>query len=171
MNCKQIQYSYYDYADDLLDRDARSVIESHLSGCAACRLHYETQCRLHQSVTNVAAAELADMHFRPGIIKAGSSSAYQRPSLGSWIRQMAYAIPAFLLFGIILWPLMKPAPKPVDDPAQSAYTEAFHYLEMYSTDKPGASSFAAPVAVIIRPGAPARVIELDGTTDVSAELK
>lgn len=171
MNCKQIKSSFYDFADGTLNRSMRSVIEGHLSGCAVCRQYYEKQCNLHQDVTNAVASELADLHFQPKNITAEPSSAdYLKPH-GSWIRQMAFAMPALLLLYIIIWPFLKPAPELIDDPDKSAYAEAYRYLEMYRADRSGASGFAMPVVVIIQPGAPARVIELDGTTDISAELK
>jgi hypothetical protein len=171
MKCKQIQSSFYDYSDDAMDQRTRSVIESHLSSCASCRLHYETQRSLHQGITNAVASELADLHFLPKTIKAELSNADRRSSVNAWARQMAYAMPAFLLLGIVLWPLLKPARELVDDPSQSLYSEAYRYLEMRGADGTGASSLLMPVAVIIQPGAQARVIELDGTTDISAELK
>jgi hypothetical protein len=171
MNCKQIQSSYYGYIDETLDRSICSIIESHLSGCAACRMHYETQRSLQRDITNAVASELADLHFQPKTINAEPSTTDHRPSLGAWVRQMAFAIPAVLLLGIILWPLMQPSPSLIDDPSQSPYAEAYHYIEMHSADRPGASSFTMPVAVIMQPGVPARVIELNGTTDISAELK
>jgi hypothetical protein len=171
MNCKQIQFSFFDYADDMLDKNMHSAIELHLSGCPACRLHYETQRRLHQDITNAVASELADLHFQQKSINAKPSGIDPRPSLGMWVRSMAFAVPPLLLLCIILWPLLKPAPKVIDDQVQSAYAEAFHYLKMYNTDRPGASSLTTPLAVIMQPGSPARVIELDGTTDLSAELK
>ena len=171
MNCKQIRSRSYDYIDDMVDQVTRSAIESHLSGCAACRLHYETQRRLHQSVTSAVSGELAGLHFQPKPIKAEPSSAVRRPSLGVWVRRMAFAASCVLLLSAGLWLLLKPAPNLNDDSVQSAYAEAFHSLEMYSADRPGASSFTMPLAVIIRPGAPARIIVLDGTTDISAEFK
>jgi len=171
MNCKQIRSCSYDYIDDMVDNVTRSAIESHLSGCAACRLYYETQCRLHQSVTSAVASELAGLHLQPMPIKAERSGADRRPLFGVWVRRMAFAVSCLFLLCAALWLLLKPAPKLTDDSVQSAYAEAFHCLEMYSADRPGASSFTMPVAVIIRPGAPARVIVLDGTTDVSAEFK
>jgi hypothetical protein len=171
MNCKQIQFSFFDYADDMLDKSTRSVIELHLTGCAACRLHYETQRSLHKGVTNAVASELADLHFQFKTVKTEPAAADHRTLLGAWIRKMAFAMPALLLLGIILWPLLKPAPKMIGDPAQSAYAEVFHSLAVYSADKPGASGLTTPLAVIMQPGIPARVIELDGTTDLSAELK
>jgi hypothetical protein len=59
----------------------------------------------------------------------------------------------------------------MDDQIQSAYAEAFHRLELRRTDSFSASSIAMPIAVIIQPGASARVIELDGTTDSGAAIK
>jgi anti-sigma factor RsiW len=171
MNCKKTRLCFYDHTDDALDPATRLAIESHLSNCAACRRHYETQRRLHQSVSNAVAGELADLHFHPKPITAEPSSSDHRSWLGLGIRQTAFALPAFLLLGIILWPLLKPAPELLDDPDQSVYAEAYHYLEMYSVDKPGASRLTTPLAVIVQPGVPARVVELDGTTDLSTELK
>jgi hypothetical protein len=171
MNCKQIQSSFYDYVDDTLGRSVRSVVERHLSGCAACRLYWESQRSLHQGITSAVAQELADLHFQPKPVSAEVSRSDRHPSFNAWARQMAYAIPAFLLLGIILWPLMQPSRERIDDPAQLSYAEAYQYFETHSADRPGASSLIMPVAVIIQPGVPARVIELDGTTDISAELK
>jgi hypothetical protein len=171
MNCKQIQSSFYDYADNTLDQSMRSVIEIHLSDCAACRLHYETQRSLHQGITNAVASELADFHFQPKTVQEEPSRADHRLSFGAWARQMAFVVPAFLLLGIVLWPLMQPSSKLIDDPAQSSYAEAYQYFETHSADRSGVSNLIMPVAVIIQPGAPARVIELNGTTDISAELK
>lgn len=171
MNCKQIQSSFYDYVDDALDQRMRSSIQSHLSGCAACRLHYETQNSLRHGIANAVVSELADLHFNPKPISAEPSRANHRLSLNAWIRQMAYAVPAILLLGIVLWPLMQNSRHVIDDRAQSSYADAYQYLETYRADRPGASNLIMPVAVIIQPGVPARVIELDGTTDISAELK
>ena len=171
MNCKKTRLSFYDFSDDTLDRKTRAVIESHLSGCAACRRHYETQRRMHQSITGAVAGELAGLHFQPQPITTEPSGANLRLSLGVLIGRTAFAIPALLLFCVILWPLLKHGPERIDGPGPSAYDETYRYLEMYSADKPGASSFAMPVAVIIQPGIPARVIEIDGTTDLSTELK
>jgi anti-sigma factor RsiW len=171
MNCKQIRSCFYDYTDDMVDQVMRSAIESHLSGCAACRLHYETQRRLHQRVASAVAGELAGLHFQPRPIRAEQSGADRRPSLGVWVRRMAFAMSCLLLLSAGLWLLRKPAPILTDDSVQSAYAEAFHSLEMYSADRPGASSLTMPVMVIIQPGTPARVISLDGTTDIGAVLK
>ncbi len=172
MNCKQIRSCSYDYADEMVDSVTRSAIESHLSGCVACRLYYETQCRLQQSVTNAVANELAGLHFRPMPIGAELSGVDRRPLSGTRVRRMAFAASCLLaLLCAALWLLLKPAPKLTDDSVQSAYAEAIHSLEMYGPGKPGSSSLTMPVAVIIRPGAPVRVIPLDGTTDVSAEFK
>ena len=171
MNCKQAQIFYFDYADDTLDQAVRSDLERHLSGCAACRYHYEAQRNLHQGITAAIASELADLHFRSKPVNAGPSSSDHRSSLNAWIRQMAYAVPALLLLGIVLWPLVPHSPRVTDNPDQSSYSEAYRYFEMYSADRSGASDLTTPVAVIIQPGAPARVIELNGTTDISAELK
>ncbi len=171
MNCKQIRTCFYDYTDDGLDQRTRSGIESHLSSCAACRLHYETQRRFHQSVASAAAAELAAVHFQSKPAISGSWGADRRPYMRVVVERMAPALPALLLLCLILWPILKPTPEAIDEPDQSAYAEAFHSLEMYSADRPESSSFPMPVAVIIRPGAPARVVELDGKTDISAELK
>ncbi len=171
MNCKQIQSSFYDYVDKTLEQSVRSVVDGHLSGCAACRLQYETQRSLHQGITDAVASELADLHFQPKPMNAETSRTDEHSSLGDWVRQMAYAVPAFLLLGVILWPFMQPSREQIDDPTQSSYTEAYQYFEMHSADSPGAAHHIMPVAVIIQPGAPARVIELDGTTDISTELK
>jgi len=171
MNCKQIQSSFYDYADEVMDQARRSAIESHLSGCAACRRHYETRRRLHQSIAGAATIELAGLHFKPKPIKPGWSGANRRPWPGVWGRSIAFAAPCLLLLCAGLWLLLKPAPKPAEVLVQSAYAEAYRCLEMYSTDRPGGSDLTMPVAVIIQPGAPARVISLDGTTDISAVFK
>jgi hypothetical protein len=171
MKCKQIQSSFYDYVDDTLEQSIRSVIENHLSGCVACRRHYETQRSLHQGVTNAVAGELANLHFQPRSISAEPTRRDRRPSFNAWARQMAYAVPALLLLGIILVPIRKPAPKRSDDLSQSPYAETYDYLERCSTNRVGLSSLTMPVAVIIQPGVPDRVIELDGTTDISAEIK
>ncbi len=171
MNCKQIRSCFYDYVDGMVNEATRSAIELHLSGCGACRGHYETQRRLHQSVTSAVAGELAGLYFQPMPIKTEPSGADLRSSIGVRVRRMVFAVSCLLCLGAALWLLRKPAPELTDDPVQSAYAEAFHYLERHSADRSGASSFTTPLAVIIQPGAPARVIALDGTTDISAELK
>ena len=171
MNCKQIQAAFYDYVDGTSDQSVCSVIERHLSACAACRRHYETQRGLHQSFMSAASGELADLHFQPKPVDADPPRSDRRFSLNAWVRQMAYAVPALLLLGIILWPLMQHSPRVIDDLTQSSYTEAYQYFEMHNAERSGAANLTTPVAVIIRPGVPARVIELDGTTDISAEIK
>jgi hypothetical protein len=171
MNCKQIQSSYFEYADDTLDQAAQLDVERHLSGCAVCRLHYETQRNLNEDITAAVASELADLHFRLKPVNAEPSRFDRRFSLNAWVRQIAYAVPALLLLGIILWPLMQRSPIVADNPGQSSYTEAYQYFEMHSAERSGATNLTTPVAVIIQPGAPARIIELDGATDISAELK
>lgn len=171
MKCKQIQSSFYDFVDDTLERSIRFAIESHLSGCAACRRHYEIQRGLHQGVTNAVAGELTNLHFQPRTIRAEQTRMDRRTSFNAWARQMAYAVPALLLLGIILVPIRKPAPERIEDPSPSPYAEVYDYLELRGTDKVGASSLTMPVAVIIQPGVPDRVIELDGATDISTEIK
>ncbi len=171
MNCKQIQSSFYDYADGNVDHAARYAIESHLSGCASCRLHYETQRRLQQSVASAVAGELAGLHFQPRPVDAELSGANRRPWPGVWSRSLAFAAPCLLVLCAALWLLLRPAPRPADNSVQAAYAEAYQCLEMYGEDKPGVSSLTMPVAVIVQPGAPARVFSLNGTTDISAELK
>ncbi len=171
MNCRQIKSRFYDYIDGVVDQFTRSTIDSHLSGCVACRLHYETQRRLHQDVKSAVAGELADLHFKPLPMNEEPYGADHRLLSGVWIRRMAFAVPCLFLLGAGLWMLLKPAPDRADDAARSAFAEAYYSLEMHSADRPGASTFTMPVAVIVRPGAPARVIELDGTTDISAECK
>ncbi len=171
MNCEQTRSCLYDYGDDMVDQASRSAIERHLSVCAACRLHYETQRRLHQGVKSAVACELAGLHFRPRPMREEPSGMERRPFPGVWVGRTAFVVPCLLILCGALWLLLRPDPNPANDPVQSAYAEAYRCLEMHTADKPGASSFTVPVAVIIRPGAPARVVELDGTTDVSAEFK
>jgi predicted anti-sigma-YlaC factor YlaD len=170
MKCKQIRSLIYNYEDGATDEVTRSAIESHLSGCAACRLHYETQRRLHRSMASAVSSELAGLHFKPMPIKEGPS-VERRPSLDMWPRRMALAASCILVLCITTWVLWKPVPKLASDPVPSAYAEAYHYLDMCRADSPGKSNFAAPLAVIIRPGVPARIVELDGTTDISDALK
>lgn len=171
MKCKQIRSQFYDYADDSVAQVARSAIESHLSGCDSCRKYYEAQRNLHHSIAGAVAGELAGMHFQSMPIKAEPSNEDRRSSFHGWGRRMAVTVPCLLILSAALWLIRTPSPEPVDDAAPPAYAEAIHYLEMHSADRFGASSFTMPLAVIIRPGAPARTIVLDGTTDISAEVK
>ncbi len=171
MNCKKTRSYFYDYADAAVSQRVRSDLENHLSGCAACRQYWEAQFRLHQSVKNAAAAELGRLHFQPKPILAKALETERRPSISLLVGRTAYAMPALLLLCIALWPLLMPEPKPLDDRNQSAFAEAYRYLEMYNAEKPGASSFAMPMAVVIQPDSPARVIQLDGKTDIGAALK
>jgi anti-sigma factor RsiW len=171
MNCKQIQSLYFDYADGTPDQEVRMNVDRHLTGCVVCRHHYEIQRNLHQDVTAAVANELADLHFQQMPVSAEPAPSKHRFSLNAWVRQIAYAFPALLLLGIVLWPLIQQSPRVTDDPTQSSFTEAYQYFEMHSADRSGATNLIMPVAVIIQPGAPARVIELDGTTDISAEIK
>lgn len=171
MNCKKIRSYFHDYADDTIEQGKRSAIEIHLAGCAACRLNYETQRRLHQSIKTAAASELACLHFQPASISPEPFGAVRRASVSNLVWRIGYAAPVLLLLLIILWPRLRPASKNIDDPIQAGYAEAFEYLQMYSADSSNPSRFAVPVVVIIQPGAPSHVIELDGTTDISTELK
>ncbi len=171
MNCRQTRSCFYDLIDDTVDQVMRSAIERHLAGCVACRLNYESHRRLHQSLQSAVAGELAGLHFKSKPMKAEPYGTDRRPLPGVWVRRAAFALPCLLLFCGALWLFLKPASKPADDRVHSAYAEAYYCLEMHSADKPGTPSFTTPVAVIIRPGAPARVIELDGTADISAECK
>jgi anti-sigma factor RsiW len=171
MNCKKTQSCFFDYADGTMQQGKHSDIEDHLAGCTACRLYYDAQRRLQQSIKNAAASELAGIHFQPMTLSLQPSGAVRRPSIRMMVERSAYAMPALLLLFVVLWPLLKPVPGELDDPTRSGYAEAFNCLQMYSANSPGPSGFAAPVAVIVQPGVPARVIELDGTTDVTDELK
>lgn len=171
MNCKQIRSLFFDYADGVVDEAARSTIEDHLAGCRTCLKHYENQRRLHRAVASAVSSELAGMRFEPMAIKAEPSSAPVRPSMRIGVRRIAFAASCIIVVCAAIWVLWKPAPNPTDDLVPSAYAETYHYLEMCRTDNSGTSSFTTPLAVIIRPGAPARVIELNGTTDISAALK
>ncbi len=171
MNCKKAQSYFFDYIDATVDQRMQSEIDSHLSSCSICREYWETQRRLQQSVKSAADVELAGLHFQPKPIPARVPGTERRPLFRMLVGRAAYAMPALLLLFIIFWPFLKPGPRLLEDPDQSAFAEAYRYLEMYSADKPGASSFAMPMAVIIQPDAPARVIELDGKIDISAALK
>jgi hypothetical protein len=110
------------------------------------------------------------LHFKPMPIREKPYSE-RRPSLSLWPRRIALAASCFFVLCAATWVLWKPVPDSAGDLAPSAYAEAYHYLDMYRADRSGASGFAAPLAVIIQPGVPARIIELDGTTDVSDALK
>jgi predicted anti-sigma-YlaC factor YlaD len=170
MKCKKIRSLIYDYEDKAEDKVLHSVIESHLAGCAACRLHYETQRRLHQRIAESAVSELAGFHFKSASIKA-EPAGERTPVLKAWPLRMALAASCMFVLCTATWVLWKPVRKPADDIAPSAYAEAYRYIDMGRTDKPGASSFATPLAVIIQPGIPARIIELDGETNVSDALR
>jgi predicted anti-sigma-YlaC factor YlaD len=170
MKCKQIRSLVYDYEDGAVDEAMHSAIEGHLSGCSACKVHYENQQRLHRSMAVAVSSELAGLHFMPAPIKEEPSSE-SRPSMNIWVRCIAFAASCLIVLCAATWVIWKPVPKPTDDLAPSAYAEAYHYLDMCRTDSPGASSFATPLAVIIQPGVPARIVELNGTTDVSDALK
>jgi hypothetical protein len=134
-------------------------------------LFYDAQRRLQQSIKSAALSELAGIHFQPMPISLKPSGAVRRQSIRMLVGRTAYAMPALMLLFVVLWPLLKPVPKVLDDPIRAGYAEAFNYLQMYSANSSGPSRFASPVAVIVQPGVPARVIELDGATDMSAELK
>jgi hypothetical protein len=168
MKCKQIRSLFYDYADGTVSEAMRFAIESHLSGCASCRLRYEIQRRLHESVAAAAAGELACLHFKPMPVKAELPAGYARPRISLWGRYAAVAASCLIVLCAMVWVFLKPASRPVDAPALSAYAEACHYLDMY---RAGGSGFTTPLAVIIQPGAPVRVIELDATTDISVVIK
>ena len=171
MTCKKIQSFFYDYADGTVGEPKCSAIESHLSGCASCRLYYETQRRLHKSVAVAVADELAGLHFKSMPVKEELSAGYARPQISQWGQPMAIVASCLIVLCTTIWVLWKPASKSADRLTPSAYAEAYHYLEMYRADRSGVSGFATPLAVIIQPGASARVIELDGTTDLGAEIK
>ncbi len=171
MNCKQTQSNFCDYVDETVDQATRAAIESHLSGCVACRMHYSFQQKLHESVSSAAAAESAALHFRPQPLTAGFSGTNRRPSIIMLTERLAPVLPALLLICVIFWPLLKPDPRMAEAPAQSDYVEAYHSIEKYGAANTDASSFAVPVVVIIQPNAPARIFKLDGSTDISAELK
>jgi hypothetical protein len=168
MKCKKIRSFFYDYTDGTVGEATRSAIENHLSGCASCLLHYETQRRLHQSVTAAAANDLAGLHFKSMPVKAELSAGYARLRISLWGRYVAVATSCLIVFCGTIWMLWKPASGPADAPASSSYAEAYHCLDMY---RAGGSGFTTPLAVIIKPGASARVVELNGTTDISTEIK
>jgi hypothetical protein len=170
MKCNEIRSFFYDYADGTVDEATRSSIENHLSGCTACRLHYETQRRLHQSVTDAVANELAGLHFKSMSVKAALSGGYAPTRISLWGQPRAIAASCLIVLCTTICVLWKHMSGPADAPAPSAYAEAYHCLEMYRAGGSSASGFSTPLAVIIQPGAPARVIELDGIMDVSAEI-
>jgi predicted anti-sigma-YlaC factor YlaD len=171
MKCKKIRSFFYDYADSTVDAATCSAIESHLSGCVSCRLYYETQRRVHQNVAAAAAGELAGLHFMSMPIKAEMSAGYARPRMSLWGRHVAVATSCLIVFYGMILMLRKPASRSADDPPPAAYAEAYHCLEMYRAGSSSASGSSMPLAVIIQPGAPARVIELDATTDISTAIK
>ncbi len=171
MNCKKIRSRFYDYADDTVDQATRFSIESHLSGCALCHRYYEEQRRMHRSIANAVAHELGDLHFKPMQLKAEPASPNRSLSRGVWIRRMAFAIPCLLIFSAALWLLRTPPPEIAGDAIPSAHAEAIYYLETHSSENFNAHNFSTPRAVIMQPGAPVRTIVLDGTTDISTEVK
>lgn len=182
----------FDYLQRELQSDKVLWIEAHLQHCAACRseLHRQQQqirqvkttlaqldpasdlpvLRLHRSMAASISSELAGLHFKPMPIK-GEPSDERRPSMDMWARRIALAASCFIVLCAITWVLWKPVSKPAGYPAPPAYAEAYHYLDMYRADRSDSSGFAAPLAVIIQPGVPARIVELDGTTNVSDALK
>ncbi len=170
MKCKQIHSLIYDYEDGTADERTRSAIEAHLSGCAACRLQYQTQRRLHEQVASAVSSELAGIHLKS--LRILDERAAERRALTSvWVRRMAFAASCLIVLGATTWVFWKPVPKPPVDLASSAYAEAYHYLDMCPAGSPGSSSDTTPLAVIIQPGVPTRIIALDGTTNVSDALK
>lgn len=171
MNCKKIRSRFYDYADDTVDQATRSSIESHLSGCALCRRYYEERRRMHRSIANAVARELGGLHFKPVQLKAEPAGPNRSLSRGVWIRRTAFAVPCILIFSAALWLFRTPSPEIAGDANPSAYAEAIYYFETHSAENFDAYSFSTPRAVIIQPGAPMRTIALDGTTDISAEVK
>jgi hypothetical protein len=170
MKCKQIRSLIYDYEDGAVDEAMHSAIECHLSGCTACRLHYENQQRLHRSIAAKVSSEFAGLHFKSMPIKEEPSDERRSP-IEIWVRRIALAASCLIVLSSATWVLWKSAPQSAGDPPPSAYAEAYHYFDMYRADSSGASGFATPLAVIIQPGLPARIVELDGTTDVSDALK
>jgi hypothetical protein len=170
MKCKQIRALIYDYEDDDVNATLHSAIESHLTGCETCRLYYETQRQLHRRMADAVAGELAGLHFKPTPIKE-KTSPERRAFFSIRMPRIALAASSFVIFCTATWMIWKPISKPVDNPASSAYAEAYHCLDMYSAGNPGSSGFTTPLAVIIQSGVPTRIMELDGTTNVSDALK
>ena len=171
MNCKKIRSRFYDYADDTVDQATRSSIESHLSGCALCRRYYEEQRRMHRSIANAVAGELGGLRFKPDQLKAEPAGANRSFSRGVWIRRIAFVVPCLLIFSAALWLLRTSPPEIAGDANPSTYAEAIYYLETHSAENFNAHNFSTPRAVIMQPGAPVRTILLDGTTDISTEVK
>jgi len=182
----------FDYLQRELQSDKVLWIENHLQHCAACRseLHRQQQQirqvkttlaqldpasdwpvpRLHRSRAAAVSSELAGLHFKPMPIKEEPSGEHH-PSMDIWVRRIALAASCFIVLCAVTWVLWKPVSRPAGDPALSAYAEAYHYLDMCRADSLGTSGFATPLVVIIQAGVPARIIALDGTTDVSDALK
>jgi hypothetical protein len=170
MKCKQIRSLIYDYEDGAVDKVAHSAIECHLSSCEACRLSYQTQRQLHQGMADAVSSELAGLHFKTTPIKE-ETTLERRAFLPIRVQHMALATSCFVLFCAATWMFWKPISNPPDNPASSAYAEAYHCLDLYRAGNPSAYGFTTPLAVIIQPGVPARIVELDGATNVSDVLK
>jgi hypothetical protein len=170
MKCKQIRSFIYEYEDGAADEVTHFAIESHLAGCEVCWLYYDTQRQLHRSMADAVSNELAGLHFKHTPIKE-KTSADHRTALPIRMRRLAFAVTCFVIFCTATWMLWKPISKPADDAASSAYAEAYHYLDLYRADSPSTSGFATPLAVIIQPGVPTRIVELDGATNVLDALK
>lgn len=182
----------FDYLQRELQSDQVVWIEAHLQHCAACRseLHRQQQqirqvkttleqldpapgwpvLRPHRSMPASVSSELNGLHFKLMPVKE-EPSGERGPSLSIRSRRMAIAACCFIVLCAVIWVLWKPVSKPAGDPALSAYAESYHYLDMCRADSLGTSGFATPLVVIIQAGVPARIIELDGTTDVSDALK
>ena len=126
---------------------------------------------MHRSIANAVARELEGLRFKPMQLNAEPAGPNRSLSRGVWIRRMAFAVPCILVFSAALWLLRTPSPEIAGDAIPSTYAEAIYYFEKHSAENFDAYSLSTPRAVIIQPGAPVRTIVLDGTIDISAELK
>ena len=95
MTCQELDRLLYPYLDGEFQPEERVDLETHLSGCAACRLRVENEQHMRQALRRAARHSVQGMRapasLRAGI-QVGLRQEQRRAQYGVWLRAGAMAL-------------------------------------------------------------------------------
>ncbi|NMO20724.1 transmembrane regulator PrtR [Pyxidicoccus fallax] len=95
MTCQELDRLLYPYLDGEFQPEERVDLETHLSGCAACRRRVENEQQMRQALRRAARHSVQGMRapasLRAGI-ETGLRQEMRRAQYGNWLRASAVAL-------------------------------------------------------------------------------